>query len=128
MLKRSLLNLQECSTSKIIIFIYTIPKSNQYKMIKIEKPGRSKADLLKSLDKLKSDFSSEISQYGLNVNQIKDGYNLQASKKIMMIKVSVDMSIKAEDGRYILSYETNNVPQSKIDEVVDKAKEVLAKY
>ena len=96
-------------------------------MMTIDKPGKSKQELLNSLEKLKTDFAKEISEYNIMLSQITDGYNLKGSKKIVFIEFSVDVNIKAEDGKYVINYTSKNVPQSKIDMALVKVKEVLDK-
>ena len=96
-------------------------------MMIIDKPGKSKQELLNSLEKLKTDFAKEISEYDIKLSPITDGYNLKGSKKIVFIEFSVDVNIKAEEGKYVINYTSKNVPQSKIDMALVKVKEVLDK-
>lgn len=96
-------------------------------MITIDKPGKSKQELLKSLENLKSDFAKEIAEYDIKLSPITDGYNLKGSKKIVFIEFSVDVNIKAEDGKYVIEYTSKNVPQAKIDEAVGEVRKVLEK-
>ncbi|MDQ3193894.1 MAG: hypothetical protein M3P82_02720 [Bacteroidota bacterium] len=96
-------------------------------MITIDKPGKSKQELLKSLEKIKSGFASQIQQYDLKVETITDGYSLKAKKKILFIDATADIRIKAEEGKFVVEYETKNVPQSKINEAIEKVKQVLEK-
>lgn len=96
-------------------------------MITIDKPGKSKQELLKSLENLKSDFAKEIAEYDIKLSPITDGYNLKGSKKIVFIEFSVDVNIKAEDGKYVIDYTSKNVPQAKIDEAVGEVRKVLEK-
>ena len=96
-------------------------------MITIDKPGKSKQELLKSLENLKSDFAKEIAEYDIKLSPITDGYNLKVSKKIVFIEFSVDVNIKAEDGKYVIDYTSKNVPQAKIDEAVGEVRKVLEK-
>ena len=96
-------------------------------MITIEKPGKSKQELLNSLEKLKTDFAKEISEYDVKLSPITDGYNLKGSKKIVFIEFSVDVNIKAEEGKYVINYTSKNVPQGQIDKAMVKVKEVLDK-
>jgi len=93
----------------------------------IDKPGKSKQELLNSLEKLKTDFAKEISEYNIMLSPITDGYNLKGSKKIVFIEFSVDVNIKAEDGKYVINYTSKNVPQGQIDKAMVKVKEVLDK-
>jgi hypothetical protein len=97
-------------------------------MITIPKPGKTKQELLSSLDKLKTDFAQEISEYDLNVDSIPDGYKLEGNKKILMLEISVEMEITAQDGKYEINYKTKNVPQAQIDKAIGKATEILKKY
>ena len=96
-------------------------------MITIEKPGRTKKELLSSLEKLKTDFAKEISEYDIKLSPITDGYNLKGSKKIVFIEFSVDVNIQAEEGKYVINYTSKNVPQGQIDKAMVKVKEVLDK-
>ncbi len=96
-------------------------------MMTIDKPGKSKQKLLNSLEKLKTDFAKEISEYNIMLSPITDGYNLKGSKKIVFIEFSVDVNIKAEDGKYVINYTSKNVPQGQIDKAMVKVKEVLDK-
>ncbi|MBK6773457.1 MAG: hypothetical protein IPG78_15270 [Ignavibacteria bacterium] len=93
----------------------------------IDKPGKSKQELLNSLEKLKTDFAKEISEYDIMLSPITDGYNLKGSKKIVFIEFSVDVNIKAEEGKYVINYTSKNVPQGQIDKAMVKVKEVLDK-
>ena len=96
-------------------------------MMIIDKSGKSKQELLNSLEKLKTDFAKEISEYNIMLSPITDGYNLKGSKKIVFIEFSVDVNIKAEDGKYVINYTSKNVPQGQIDKAMVKVKEVLDK-
>ncbi|MBK7446750.1 MAG: hypothetical protein IPJ45_12185 [Ignavibacteria bacterium] len=96
-------------------------------MITIDKPGKSKQELLNSLEKLKTDFAKEISEYDVKLSPITDGYNLKGSKKIVFIEFSVDVNIQAEEGKYVINYTSKNVPQGQIDKAMVKVKEVLDK-
>ncbi|MBK8551483.1 MAG: hypothetical protein IPL53_10660 [Ignavibacteria bacterium] len=96
-------------------------------MITIDKPGKSKQELLTSLEKLKADFAKEISEYDIKLSPVTDGYNLKGSKKILFVDFSVDVNIKAEEGKFVIDYTSKNVPQGKIDEAMVKVEEVLNK-
>lgn len=98
------------------------------KKLTIDKPGKSKQDLLNSLEKLKTNFASQIKEFDLNVSPVTDGYELKGSKKILFVDFSVDLKITAEDGRFNIFYDTKNVPQSKIDSAIVQVKDVLKKY
>ena len=96
-------------------------------MITVDKPGRTKQDLLRSLEDIRTSFNSQIQKYDLKVSQITDGYNLKGEKKIIFINVMADINIRAEEGKYLIEYETKNIPQAKIDEVLVQVRDVLEK-
>jgi len=96
-------------------------------MIKIDKPGKTKAELLKALEKLKSDYAKEIKDYDIQITPITDGYNMKGSKKIVFVTFSVDVNIKAEDGKYVIDYTANNVPQAQIERAIGEVTKVLEK-
>lgn len=96
-------------------------------MITIDKPGKTKAELLASLEKLKTDYAKEITEYDIQITPITDGFNMKGSKQIVFITFSVDVNIKAEDGKYLIDYTSSNVPQAKIDEAIGEVTKVLEK-
>ena len=96
-------------------------------MITIDRPGKTKQELLNSLEKLKTEYADKIKEYDIQITPITDGVNLKGSKKIVFITFSVDVNIKAEDGKYIVDYTTENVPQAKIDEAIGEVTKVLEK-
>lgn len=94
----------------------------------VNKPGKTKKELLSSLDKLKTDSADLIREYDLHVSKVTDGFKLKGEKNIILIEATVDLEIIAEDGKYVINYETKNVPQAKIDKALTKVKEILGKY
>lgn len=96
-------------------------------MITIDKPGKTKAELIASLEKLKTDYAKEISEYEIQITPITDGFNMKGSKQIVFITFSVDVNIKAEDGKYVINYTSKNVPQAKIDQAIAEVTKVLEK-
>lgn len=96
-------------------------------MITIDKPGKTKAELIASLEKLKTDYAKEISEYEIQITPISDGFNMKGSKQIVFITFSVDVNIKAEDGKYVINYTSKNVPQAKIDQAIAEVTKVLEK-
>lgn len=95
-------------------------------MINIPKPGRSKQDLLDKLENLKSDFSRQSAENDVKIEKITDGYNLKAEKQVLFITFYVDANIIAKDGCYEITWESN-APESKVNEALEKVKEVLEK-
>ncbi|MCB0729278.1 MAG: hypothetical protein KDD00_17575 [Ignavibacteriae bacterium] len=96
-------------------------------MITIDKPGKTKAELLASLEKLQTDYAKEIAEYEIQITPITDGFNLKGSKQIVFITFSADVNIKAEDGKYVIDYTANNIPQAKLDEAIGEVTKVLEK-
>lgn len=96
-------------------------------MITIDKPGKTKAELLASLEKLKTDYAKEITEYEIQITPITDGFNMKGSKQIVFVTFSVDVNIKAEDGKYVIDYTSKNVPQGKIDQAIAEVTKVLEK-
>ncbi|MBN8570635.1 MAG: hypothetical protein J0M18_13500 [Ignavibacteria bacterium] len=89
----------------------------------IEKPGKSKQELLDSLEKLKEKFKHEISGNDVEVTKITDGYKVHAEKRFI-VKFHVDAEIIARDGEYELSWETN-APQGKVEDAMKKIEQTL---
>lgn len=50
----------------------------------ISKPGKSKQELLESLEKLKEKFKHEISGNDVEVTKITDGYKVHAEKRSLL--------------------------------------------
>jgi hypothetical protein len=89
----------------------------------IERPGKSKEELLKSLQNLKEKFKHEISGNDVEVTEITDGYKVRAEKRFI-VKFYVDAEIIARDGAYDLSWETN-APQGKVEDAMKRIEEFL---
>jgi len=89
----------------------------------IEKPGKSKAELLASLEKLKEKFKYEISGNDVEVTNITDGYKIRAEKRFI-VKFHVDAEIIARDGEYEISLETN-APKGKVEDAMGKIEQTL---
>ncbi len=89
----------------------------------IEKPGKSKQELLDSLEKLKEKFKYEISGNDVEVTKITDGYKVHAEKRFI-INFHVDAEIIASDGQYEISWETN-APQGKVEDAMKKIEQTL---
>lgn len=93
----------------------------------ISKPGKTKQQLLKCLENLKSRFAKEISEYEIKITEIENGYRIYGEKKILFVNFSVDVKITAGDGKYDLDYKTKNVPESKIKEAIEMTTKELGK-
>ena len=94
--------------------------------MRIYKTGKTKAELLNSLDSLKDKLKNEISEYNIKLTKINDGYNIEAEKKIVFVKFWVNANITAGDGYYDINWETN-APEGKVAEAIDKVKNALEK-
>ncbi|HLT24043.1 MAG TPA: hypothetical protein VK004_02860 [Ignavibacteria bacterium] len=93
-------------------------------MVKIiERPGKTKQELLESLAKLKEKFKSEIAGNDIEITGIPDGYRVRGEKRFI-VKFYVDAQIIAKDGEYELTWETN-APKGKVDEAIRQIEDVL---
>lgn len=92
----------------------------------IERPGKTKQELLESLSNLKEKFKHEIADNGVEVTEIPDGYRVHGEKRFI-VKFYVDAQIIAMDGRYELSWESN-APQSKVKEAMQQIETILKEY
>lgn len=95
-------------------------------MINIPKPGKSKQELLEKLESLKSEFTRESAENDVKIEKITDGYNLKAEKQVLFITFYVDANIIAKDGSYEITW-VSNAPENKVNEALEKVKEVLGK-
>jgi translation elongation factor EF-G len=89
----------------------------------IEKPGKTKAELLKSLEQLKEKFKYEIEGNNVEITNITDGYKIHAEKRII-VKFHVDAEIVARDGEYEISWDTN-APKSKVEDAMKRIEQTL---
>ena len=93
----------------------------------ITKPGKSRLQLLDCVEKLKTKFSKEISEYDIDIADIENGYRIFGERKVLFINFAVDVKITVEDGKYNINYTTKNVPESKIKEALEMITEELGK-
>ena len=94
--------------------------------IRIDKPGKSREELLTCLEKFEKNYNKEIKEYDIQILEIDGGYNIKAEKSVLFMNFYLDAKIIAHDGYFDISYDTN-VPQSKVDEVLNKVEDVLEK-
>ena len=92
--------------------------------IRIDKPGKSKEEILTCLEKFEKNYSKEIKEYDLRILKIDSGYNIKVEKSVLFMNFYLDAKIIAQDSYFDISYDTN-VPQSKVKEVLNKVEEVL---
>lgn len=90
----------------------------------INKPGKSKEQLLSSLDSLRNNFAKEISDNDVRIESVTDGFLIKAEKKILFMNFRVNAEIKALEEAYELTWETN-APAGKVNEAIEKVKKVL---
>lgn len=95
--------------------------------MQIPKPGKTKKQLLQSLEELKSSFAKEISGNDVAIGNIPDGYQIKAEKKIMFMKFWVNARIIAMEQAYELAWETN-APEGKVNDAINKVKSVLEAF
>lgn len=89
----------------------------------LERPGKSKEELLKSLQNLKESYKNKISGNDIEVTEITDGFKVRAEKRFI-VKFYVEAEITAREGAYDISWETN-APQSKVDEALKGIEQYL---
>ncbi|MEO6694503.1 MAG: hypothetical protein ABIY50_08240 [Ignavibacteria bacterium] len=94
--------------------------------MKIDKTGKTKEELLRSLDSIKDNLKNEISSNNVEIEKITDGYSIKAEKKIIFVKFWVNAAITAGDGYYEITWETN-APEGKVAAAIDKVKDTLEK-
>jgi hypothetical protein len=92
--------------------------------IRIDKPGKSREELLTCLEKFEKNYSKEIKEYDLRILEIDSGYNIKVEKSVLFMNFYLDAKIIAHDGYFDINYDTN-VPQGKLKEVLNKVEEVL---
>ena len=95
--------------------------------IRIDKPGKSREELLTCLEKFEKNYSKEIKEYELRILKIDGGFNIKVEKSILFMNFYLDAKIIAHNGYFDINYDTN-VPQSKVKEVLNQVEEVLEEY
>lgn len=93
-------------------------------MIIINKPGKSKENLLSALGELRSEFSKQIAENNIEIAETSEGFDVKAEKTVLFMKFWVDAKVIAKEGYYEISWETN-APKSKVEEALDSIKELL---
>jgi hypothetical protein len=89
----------------------------------IERPGKTKQELLETLSRLKEKFKNEIAGNDVEITEIPDGYKIRGEKRFI-VKFYVDAQIIARDGEYELTWETN-APQGRVDDAIRQIENVL---
>ncbi len=95
-------------------------------MMNIQKPGKTKQELLDKLEGLKTELSKQVDDNNVKIEKINDGYNIKAEKKVLFMSFYVDANIIAKEGSYEITWESN-APDSKVIEALEKVKEALEK-
>ena len=95
-------------------------------MMTIPKPGKSKQQLLERLERFKTDYSREIGDNDIKIEQITDGYSIKAEKKVLFLSFYVNAEVIAKDGEYVITWESY-APENKVNEALDKVRKELEK-
>ena len=95
-------------------------------MINIPKPGKSKQELLEKLENFKAEYTRKIDENGIKIEKIADGYSIKAEKKVLFMTFHVNADLIAKDNEYVITWESN-APDSKVNEALEKVKEILEK-
>lgn len=96
------------------------------KSINIPKPGKSKQELLEKLERFKKDYSSQIDENDITIENTGDGFKINATKKVLFMSFYVNADIIAKDGGYEITWESN-APESKVNEALEKIRTELEK-
>jgi hypothetical protein len=94
------------------------------KTLEINKPKISKTELLALLESQLNQFDKFVKENNATLTKTTDGYNLSVEKRVLFMKYFLNAEIKAEDEKYIISYDTN-APEFKVKEFESKAIEYL---
>ena len=92
--------------------------------ITVQKPGRTKQELLGCLDSIKDRFKDDISDNNVTIEKSADGYNMNAEKKILFMNFWVKAQITAKENEFELSWDTN-APESRVEDAINRVKKVL---
>ncbi len=95
-------------------------------MMTIPKPGKTKQQLIERLERFKTDYSREIGDNDIKIEQITDGYSIKAEKKVLFLSFYVNAEVIAKDGEYVITWESN-APENKVNEALDKVRKELEK-
>ena len=87
--------------------------------LSINKPSKSKEELLSLLEAQLSQFDSFIKENNATLTKTMDGYNLSVEKRVLFMKYFLNAEIKADDEKYIINYDTN-APEFKVKEFETK--------
>lgn len=90
----------------------------------VNKPGKSKAQLLECLEKLKDRFKDEMDSNDVTLEKTADGYNITGEKHILFMTFWVKSQIKAMDERFELEWETN-APEGRVQDAMREVTKVL---
>lgn len=88
--------------------------------ITIEKPGRTKNELVKTLYNLKEDFIEEIDDDDVKIRETGDGLSFNVKKFIFY----VEGKITVKNNLFEISYDTN-APDFKVKPVISKLQNLL---
>ena len=86
----------------------------------VTKPGKTKIELLDSLKNILEKYKDQLEDYNGEVTEITDGYKVKGSKFLFHLEAE----ITAENGSYIIKYESN-APQHYVDKGIDIVKDTL---
>lgn len=89
------------------------------KTLEINKPNRSKQELLSLLEAQLKQFDTFIKENNATLTKTTDGYNLSVEKRVLFMNYFLNAEIKTEDEKYIINYDTN-APEFKVKEFKTK--------
>jgi hypothetical protein len=90
----------------------------------VNKPGKSKAQLMECLENLKVKFKDQMHSNDVTLEKTSDGYNITGEKKILFMTFWVKSQIKAMDEKFELEWETN-APEGRVEDAMREVTKVL---
>ena len=90
----------------------------------VQKPGKSKQQLLDCLERIRDKFKGNISDNKVVLDKLTDGYNISAEKKILFMTFWVKSKIIAQEEKFELSWDTN-APESRVEDAMNEVKKIL---
>lgn len=89
------------------------------KTLTIDKPNKSKTQLLLLLESQLIEFKDVIKENNAEVKRIIDGFSLSFKKTVLFMKFHLKATIIAEEESFLINYDTN-APEIKVREFESK--------
>lgn len=93
----------------------------------IQKPNKSKTELLVFLESQLPYFKKILSENNAKLKRVQDGFTIELEKTVLFMKFFLNATIICEDGNYLILYETN-APDSKVNDFKIKINDYLKNF